>query len=127
MYRVSNDESTFPCIELKSCHPHPLPIAAYSIALDGYDALAFHTERTTYGHSVLVALPTFDDINDLAKELALHPLSRATRQYAVEQTSQKGLSLNETVERWIRSGARRKIIVRQLPPEDERMANAVIG
>ena len=45
-YKTSDSESTFPCILLKSQHPNAKPISAYSKVLEGYEALAFHVEKT---------------------------------------------------------------------------------
>lgn len=128
VYKVSCSESTFPCILLKSKHNCASSIASYSRALAGYDALAFHTENTLRGHTILIAFPNMDIVRALLYDFQVHPFrAHGHQKYEVETTPVEVLTFDPRVESWIRNGARNRIVVRGLPVEDEKIANAIIG
>ena len=128
VYKVPRCESTFPCILLKSKHNCASSIASYSRALAGYDALAFHIENTLHGHTVLIAFPNMDIVRALLYDFQVHPFRvHGHQKYEVETTPVEVLTFDARVESWVRNGARNRIVVRGLPVEDEKIANAIIG
>ena len=101
-YKTSDSESTFPCILLKSQHPNEKPISTYSKVLEGYDALAFHVEKTVYGHSVLIAFPKSSLVQDLIRDILLHPLILHGRHYSgIEAEPAVKLAFHPNIKEWI--------------------------
>ena len=127
-YRVPRSQSTFPCILLKSLRKSLPPISAYSRVLAGYNALAFHPEITIHGHTVLVAFPNTNTVKALLLDFKAHPLRVDGRGgYEVDSDPAETLTFDPEVESWVVRGARKQIIIRNLPMEDEKLGNAIVG
>jgi hypothetical protein len=127
IYKVSSSESRAfpPCILLRSHYAKALPISKYSRTFVGYDALAFHVEKTVNGHSLLIAFPKVDNVTALANDLKSHPLHIDGRHYnEVETFPRTKLTFDPHVQNWVARGATHRITIRL---ENKKMEDTIVG